>query len=346
MTQTAAPTVPSHSLHRHALRLLSRLSWLELVGLALFMVLLFLTIFGEFLAPYPTQTADPSHILLPPNAAHWFGTDNNGMDVLSRILAAPRTDVLIAVIASFISVAVGVPLGVTVGYFEGTSNRLASLLGEAFLRVLDVIQAFPVFILAMVLVAIRGANVINVVAAIAFVNIPVFLRLVRSEILSLRRRPYAEAARVIGNHDLGIAFKHLLPNALPPVIVQISVTIGFAILLTAGLSFVGAGVAPPTPELGSMISTGAKSLIIDQWWPSLFPGIALGMTVFSFGVAGEVFGKLLDPSWRRADVAVRRLDLGVTIEHAPSDATLQVAGPEPVIPLPATTMLSDTDADL
>ncbi len=161
------------------------------------------------------------------------------------------------------------------------------------MRILDVVQAFPVFIFAMVLVAIRGTNTTNIVAAIAFVNLPVFIRLVRSEVLTLQSRPYTEAAHAIGNSNLRIGFRHLLPNAVPAVIVQISVTVGFAILLTAGLSFVGAGVNPPTPELGAMIAGGSRFLITGQWWPAVFPGIFLALTVFTFAMFGEMVGRLI-----------------------------------------------------
>jgi peptide/nickel transport system permease protein len=149
-----------------------------------------------------------------------------------------------------------------------------------------------------VLVAIRGTGPGNVVLAVAFVNFPVFLRLVRSEILSLREHPYAEAAVALGNSELGVGFKHLLPNAWPTVLVQVSVTIGFAVLLTAGLSFVGAGVSPPTPELGSMIASGAKFMIIGQWWVAMFPGLLLGLIVFTFAAMGDIVGRLMEPEQR------------------------------------------------
>lgn len=277
------------------LRRRTKLHPLELVVSVIFIAVLLLAAIGPLIAPFPTQTANPLIRLLHPSGTHWLGTDENGMDILSRILAAPRADVVIAVIATFISVAIGAPLGVIAGFFEGSNRRVASAMGEFILRLLDVLQAFPVFIFAMVLVAVRGSSTTNIIAAVAFVNMPVFVRLVRAEIVSLRQRPYAEAARAVGNSDMQIAFKHLLPNALPPIIVQISVTVGFAVLLTAGLSYVGAGVAPPTPELGSMVSTGAKFMITGQWWASLFPGIALGLIVFTFGVMGELVGRVLEP---------------------------------------------------
>lgn len=271
------------------------LTVMERFGLISVAVLLLLAAIGPLVTPYPTMTATPMIRLEPPSLMHPFGTDENGMDVLSRIIAAPRVDVLVAFVSISIAVVVGTALGVFAGFFEGSRQRLASLLGETILRLLDVIQAFPVFILAMVLVAIRGASTENIIIAIAFVNMPTFLRISRAEILSLRQRPFTEAAQSIGARDRSIAFGHLLPNAFPPLIAQISATMGFAILLTAGLSFVGAGVTPPTPELGGMISTGAQSMIIGIWWPSLFPGIALGFIVFSFAAAGEALAHLLEP---------------------------------------------------
>jgi peptide/nickel transport system permease protein len=266
--------------------------------LVVFVLILIIAAIGPFVAPYPPTFADPLQRLVSPNGAHPFGTDENGIDVLSRLIAAPRTDVLIAVIATTLSVVIGAPLGVVAGYFEGADRRAMRWISEGTLRLLDVIQAFPVFILAMVLVAIRGTGPVNVVFAVAFVNFPVFLRLVRSEILSLREHLYAEAAVALGNSELGVGFKHLLPNAWPTVLVQVSVTIGFAVLLTAGLSFVGAGVSPPTPELGAMIASGAKFMIIGQWWVAMFPGLLLGLIVFTFAAMGDIVGKLMEPGQR------------------------------------------------
>lgn len=288
-------------------RRFATLSPIEIYGLISVGFLLLLALVGPHITPYPTQTADPTSRLLPPSQEHWFGTDENGMDVFSRILAAPRVDVSVAFIGIFIAVVVGTPIGVFAGYFEGsTDQRLAAITGESILRILDTIQAFPVFILAMVLVAVRGATTVNIIIAIAFVNMPTFLRLARAEILSLRHRPYAEAAKSIGAKDSVIAFRHLLPNAMPPLIAQVSVTMGFAILLTAGLSFIGAGVQPPTPELGGMISTGARMMVIGHWWPSLFPGIALGIIVFSFASGGQALERLLKPYGTDAEGAAAR----------------------------------------
>ncbi|HEX9589190.1 MAG TPA: dipeptide/oligopeptide/nickel ABC transporter permease/ATP-binding protein, partial [Bradyrhizobium sp.] len=296
--QHSSASVARHLAHRSVIGLWSRLSRFDRAVLVVFVLVLIIAAIGPFVAPYPPTFADPLQRLVSPNGAHPFGTDENGIDVLSRLIAAPRTDVLIAVIATTLSVAIGAPLGVVAGYFEGTDRRAMRWISEGTLRLLDVIQAFPVFILAMVLVAIRGTGPVNVVFAVAFVNFPVFLRLVRSEILSLREHLYAEAAVALGNSELGVGFKHLLPNAWPTVLVQVSVTIGFAVLLTAGLSFVGAGVSPPTPELGAMIASGAKFMITGQWWVAMFPGLLLGLIVFTFAVMGDIVAKLMEPGQR------------------------------------------------
>jgi peptide/nickel transport system permease protein len=303
--QHSSASIARHSAHRGVIGLWSRLSRFDRAVLVVFGLVLIIAAIGPFVAPYPPTFADPLQRLVSPNGAHPFGTDENGIDVLSRLIAAPRTDILIAVIATTLSVAIGAPLGVVAGYFEGADRRAMRWISEGTLRLLDVIQAFPVFILAMVLVAIRGTGPVNVVFAVAFVNFPVFLRLVRSEILSLREHLYAEAAVALGNSELGVGFRHLLPNAWPTVLVQVSVTIGFAVLLTAGLSFVGAGVSPPTPELGAMIASGAKFMIIGQWWVAMFPGLLLGLIVFIFAFTGDIVGKLMEPGQRA--IPTRRL---------------------------------------
>jgi peptide/nickel transport system permease protein len=305
----------------------------QVVVLVIFLLIIFLTIFGPYLAPYSTTTASPADRLLPPSAAHWFGTDDNGMDILSRVLAAPRTDVVIAVVATAISVLIGSPLGVVVALFESRRGAGSTAFAEIVMRLLEVIQSFPVFVFAMVLVAVFGGTEINIIAAIAFVNMPVFVRLVRAEVLSLVQRPFAEAARAVGSSEARVGFRHILPNAIPTVMVQVSVTVGFAILLTAGLSFVGAGVKPPTPELGSMIANGARFLIINQWWPALFPGLALGLIVFSFGVFGEILNRAMEPRAVRGVDRRRRETIDdasqavpVIASAAATDAILNVRG--------------------
>ena len=328
----------------------------QLAVLAIFFGVIFLTVFGPWLAPFPTETAEPARRLLPPGGPHPFGTDENGIDILSRVLAAPRTDVVIGVVATAISVFLGAPLGVLVALYESRGGAGATAFAEIFMRLLEVIQSFPVFVFAMVLVAVFGGSVTNIIIAIAFVNTPVFVRIVRSEVLSLVQRPFAEAAKATGNREIRIGFRHVLPNALPTVIVQVSVTVGFAILLTAGLSFVGAGVKPPTPELGAMIASGAKYLEIGQWWPALFPGLALGLTVFSFGIFGEILTLVMEPRAVRKETDRRRaaaLEAGEGDDDAAAPAAPALflkAESEPVLrvddmrvaaPMTGQTLLSD-----
>jgi peptide/nickel transport system permease protein len=218
---------------------------------------------------------------------HWFGTDATGFDVFSRVIAAPRVDLTIALLANGLSLVLGVFLGLVAGYFR-------NVLTEGMMRVSDVLQSFPVFISAMILVALAGRSTVNIVIALALLYTPIYIRLTRSEVLSQRVRGYVEAARALGNSELTIAVRHVLPNSLAPALIQSSVTIGFAILLTAGLSFVGAGVRPPAPEWGLMISTGANQIILGEWWPSVFPGIAISLTVFGFAVLGNTLERRYD----------------------------------------------------
>jgi peptide/nickel transport system permease protein len=249
--------VTAHGSAVRTVTMLRRLPGWQLAARGVFIVIVVLAAVGPELTPFSPISASATDRLLPPGRVHWFGTDKNGIDILSRLPAAPRTDALIAVVATLISVLVGSPISVLVTVFGGTK--------------------------------------INIITAIAFVDTPVFVRLVRSDVLTLVPRLFAEAARAVGGWEARVGFHHILPNVFPTIIVQLSVTVGFAILLTAGLSLVGAGVKPPTPELGSMIASGAKFLIINHWWPALFPGLALGATAFSCGVVGEILNEVMRP---------------------------------------------------
>jgi len=211
---------------------------------------------------------------------HWFGTDNSGLDVFSRTIAAPKTDMTIALVAALTSMFLGTLVGLLCGFYRNIAT-------EVVMRISDLLQSFPVFITAMVLVALSGRQVWNIVLALAIVYAPIFVRLTRAEVMSQSVRGYVEAARAVGNPEWKVAFKHVLPNSLIPSLIQVSSTIGFAILLTSGLSFVGAGVRPPTPEWGLMISLGAPQIILGEWWQSIFPGVAISLTVFSFAAVGH-----------------------------------------------------------
>jgi peptide/nickel transport system permease protein len=260
------------------------------LGYAIVVVVVVIGLLAPWLAPYSPVTADPSRYLLPPSWAHPMGTDATGTDILSRVMFAPRIDLTIAVLGTLVSATIGTFLG--------------ALACDAIVRASDVLQAFPVFVFAIALVAIFGQSMHSTIAAIAFVNIPIYLRLMRSQVMAVRGMRYVEAAIVCGVGDLTIIRRHVIPNAMAPVLAQLSVNIGFAISLTAALSFVGAGVRAPTPEWGSMIAMGFQNVTTGQWWPSVFPGLALALTVFGFALVGASIEFLADPD-RRATIVGR-----------------------------------------
>ncbi len=268
------------------------------LGLVIVALSLFLAAFGPAVAPYPPETALPGPALQPPSWQHPFGTDVSNMDIFSRVIAAPRIDLTIALVSTAIAFVLGVLLGVVSGFFGG-GHGLARFVGEGIMRGADIIQAFPVFIFALALVGFRGPGIENVIAALAFLNIPYFLRITRGAVLQVRQRPFVEAQRCAGASEWRIAFVHVMPNALTAPIANISPTIGFSILLTAGLSFVGAGVPVPTPEWGSMIAIGAPNMMTGQWWTALFPGLALGITILGYALVGEGLREYFDPVRRR-----------------------------------------------
>ncbi len=268
------------------------------LGYGLVLLVTTVGLFAPWLAPYDPLSANPADYLLSPRLSHLMGTDATGMDIFSRVLYAPRIDLTIAVIGTLVSAALGSALGAVTGYYE-SAMTWRKVLSALVMRSADVLQAFPVFVFAIALVAVFGQGVSSVIVAIAFVNIPIYLRLMRSQVLSVRRMRYVEASYVAGSSDLRIIFSHVVPNAMPPVLAQLSVNIGWSVLLTAGLSFIGAGVVPPTPEWGSMIAMGYQNIVTGQWWPSIFPGLVLGLAVFGFALVGGSIEVLADPARRR-----------------------------------------------
>jgi peptide/nickel transport system permease protein len=268
-----------------------------LFGLCVIILNLCLAAFGPAIAPFPTQ-APVGASLVSPNGTHWFGTDVSGMDIFSRVMAAPRIDLTIALVSTVIAFACGVALGVISGYFA-QGDRAGRIASTLIMRIADIVQAFPMFVFALALVGLSGPSTKNVIIALAFLNIPFFLRVTRGTVLQVRSRTFVEAAICAGNTSLRTAFVHVMPNALAPAMVHFSTTVGFSILLTAGLSFVGAGVPPPTPELGLMIQVGAQNMITGQWWTALFPGLCLAVTVLAFSLFGDNLRIFLDPTNRR-----------------------------------------------
>jgi peptide/nickel transport system permease protein len=265
---------------------------------------------APWIAPYDPVASDPGHFLEPPGSTYLFGTDATGADVFSRVLYAPRIDLTIAVAGTLISAVIGCVIGAWTGYFNRGSG-VRAWISDGVMRAADVMQAFPVFVFAIALVASLGQSVQTVVAAIAFVNAPVYLRLMRAQVISLRERKFVEASVVAGIPDRRIIFGHILPNALGPALAQLSINIGWSILLTAGLSFVGAGVRPPIPEWGTMIASGFQNIVTGQWWPSVFPGLALAITVFGFSLVGASIETFADPAKMRR--LVRDVSRGATI---------------------------------
>lgn len=265
-------------------------------GLIIVVVSLFLMVFGLSVAPFDPEEALPEAPLQPPSREHWMGTDLSGMDIFSRVISAPRIDLIIALGSTFIALTAGTFLGVIAGYFEG--RGIWGTVSTLIMRGADVLNALPVFIFALALVGFRGPSMGNVIASLAFLNIPFFIRVTRSTVLGVRERPFVEAARAAGNSELGIAFRHVMPNALTAPLANVSPTVGYSILLTAGLSFLGAGVPKPTPEWGSMISVGAPNMMTGQWWPAFFPGIVLTVTILGYAIVGDGLRDYLDPTKR------------------------------------------------
>lgn len=250
-----------------------------------------LALLGPAIAPHDPLASNAGAALSPPGPGHWFGTDSLGRDILSRVIVATRLDLLIAFSAVLSSFAIGGLLGACAGYFGGWFDRIV-------MRLCDMVMSFPLFVLAMGIVAALGNSVFNIIIATALVNLPFYIRVARTEVNVRRDAPFVEAARLAGNSDARILFMHLIPNALPPMMVQISLNMGWAILNAAGLSFIGLGVSPPQAEWGIMVAEGATFIISGEWWVALFPGAVLMLAVFTFNLLGDGLRDLIDPRRR------------------------------------------------
>ncbi len=264
---------------------------LTLVAFTLFVLLLLVALLGPSLVPYSPLASDAVEALKPPSAAHWFGTDSVGRDVFSRVVVATRLDLLISVSAVALSFLVGSVLGSLAGFYGGWTDRITG-------RLIDTIMAFPLFVLAMGIVAALGNTVANVVYATAVVNLPFYARLARTEVMVRRNAGFVVAARLSGNGGLRILATQVFPNILPPMMVQISLNLGWAILNAAGLSFIGLGVRPPAAEWGIMVAEGANTIVSGEWWLAIFPGLALMLAVFTFNLLGDGLRDLVDPQRR------------------------------------------------
>jgi peptide/nickel transport system permease protein len=261
------------------------------LGLLILLALGACALLAPLIAPYNPVQTNPRESMQAPSAAHPFGTDRSGMDILSRVLFAARVDLVIAVVSVALAAVAGIPVGTVLGYLGGRWDQW-------LMRVLEVIQSFPSLILAMAIVSAVGASQQVVIVVIAFIAFPYYVRLVRAEMLSKRSWAFAEAAEAVGNSWLRVAFVHLLPNSLGPAVVYASLNAGYAVLVAASLGFLGLGVPVPTPEWGLMVQQGAGGVLTGQWWVAFFPGVAISLTVAGFYLVGDGLRDLMDPRMR------------------------------------------------
>ena len=268
-------------------RRLSR-NLMSLAALGVLAVVALAALAAPGLLPYDPDAPDTERTLEAPGRRHWLGTDLYGRDQLTRIVYAGRVDLLVAVEATAIALSLGAVLGAVSGYRGGWIDQV-------LMRIIDTIQAFPSFILAMGIAAALGNSVTNIVIAIAITHVPIYGRLIRGEMLRIRETEYADAARTVGNRQRRIIFYHLLPNCFPPVVVQATLAMGFAILTVAALSYIGLGIRPPTSEWGAMTAEGASYIVSGEWWIFAFPGMAIMATVLSFNLLGDALRDVLDP---------------------------------------------------
>jgi peptide/nickel transport system permease protein len=265
-------------------------SWLNGFGVVIVVLVLLLAVFGPLIAPQNPDQVNLLAVLQPPSVHHWFGTDSLGRDIFSQVIAGARISVEVAVIILSLSVVFGTALGIISGLAGG-------LVDEIIMRITDLFLAFPGFILAAAIAATLGPSLQHTVLALAVVFWPWYTRLIRGQVLSLREREFILAARVAHAGTVWIATRHLARNVLAILIVQVSLDVGYAILATSSLSFLGLGAQPPSPEWGALIASG-RSYIQTAWWWTVFPGLALALTVLGFNLLGDGLRDWIDPRLR------------------------------------------------
>jgi len=263
------------------------------VGGGLVALLILVAIFAPFISPYDPIAVDVSQTLEPPGPEHWFGTDDLGRDVFSRTVYGARISLSVGLIAVGIGFSVGVTLGLVAGYLGGLVDLLA-------MRAIDALLAFPALILAISITAALGPQIQNAMIAIGVVAVPLYTRLTRGQVLSVRERDYVTAARTIGASGRRIVLRHIFPNITNPLVVQATLSIAFAILAEATLSFLGLGAQPPTPTWGADINYSQRWLSNLKWWMSVGPGLGIFLAVFSFNYFGDALRDALDPRIRRS----------------------------------------------
>jgi len=280
----------SNSVLRHARYVVSE-NPVTGFAFAMFLLIAFAALFGPYIVPHDPLASDTAATLQPPSLKHWFGTDQLGRDIFSRVVVATRLDFTIAISSVILVFAMGGLAGIASGFFGGWTDRIVG-------RISDTIMAFPLFVLAMGIVAALGNTVTNIVLATAVINFPLYVRVARAEANVRREAGFVQAARLSGHGEFRVLLMHILPNIMPIMMVQVSLTMGYAILNAAGLSFIGLGVRPPTPEWGIMVAEGSGNIISGEWWIALFPGLALMLAVFCFNLLGDGLRDLVDPQRR------------------------------------------------
>jgi peptide/nickel transport system permease protein len=296
-TSASVPSGPPREAERGLAAMLKHLRYVlsdnavTAVAFAVFGLLILIALLGPFVAPHDPYASNTDNALKPPSASNWFGTDQLGRDIFSRVLVATRLDIFIAFAASLISFAIGTLAGAAAGYFGGWTERIVA-------RIVDTIMAFPLFVLAMGIVAAMGNTVSNIIIATAIVNAPLFARVARAEANVRRNAAYVQAARMSGHGEMSVLLTQIIPNLLPIMMVQVSLIMGYAILNCASLSFIGLGVRPPTAEWGIMVAEGASFIVSGEWWIALFPGLMLMIAVFCFNLLGDGLRDLVDPQRR------------------------------------------------
>ena len=262
-----------------------------LIAALLFAAFAAMAVLGPVVAPYDPLASDTMRALQGPTWQHWFGTDQLGRDILSRVMVATRVDLGIAIASVALVFAAGGLAGLAAGFFGGWVDAVIG-------RIADTIMAFPLFVLAMGIVAALGNTIPNIVLATAIINFPLYARVARAETLTRREAGFVDAARLSGHRDAALLLTQVLPNIMPIMVVQMSLTMGYAILNAAGLSFIGLGVRPPTAEWGIMVAEGAGFIVSGEWWIALFPGATLMLAVFCFNLLGDGLRDIVDPRRR------------------------------------------------
>jgi ABC-type dipeptide/oligopeptide/nickel transport system permease subunit len=260
-------------------------------GMIIILFLVFLAVFAQFIMPYDPNYADLSINKQPPSMAHWFGTDEQGRDILSRVIDGTKVSLSVGVVAVIFALTIGTVLGAVAGYKGGKTDMI-------IMRFMDIMMSIPDILLAITFMAALGRGIDKAVIAIGLVTVPEYARIVRGSILSIKESEYVQAAKVIGNNDIRIVFKHILPNVLSPIIVRATLGISTAVLNTAALGFLGLGVQPPAAEWGDMLGR-ARVFIFEAPYMLIFPGIAITITVLAFNLLGDGLRDAFDPKSRK-----------------------------------------------